>query len=98
MPTAKAKTVQVGQFVQYKGSKGYPKAALVVGTPDSVTEGKDLPVPQEGHLHLLVFSATGAVYLRHSVPSEQVAADIPDYTSIKDDGTTLVHSCWIPIP
>lgn len=57
----KSPKIALGQSVQYVGTKGLPKAALVVGTPDSVVEGHALPLLSEGQLHLAVweFSQTG---------------------------------------
>lgn len=75
------------QPVVYIGTKGHKKAALVIGTPESIDEGTQVPVPSEGYLHLLVFSPTGNAYPKFNVPSEEVAKTIPDYHA--DDNGNL---------
>lgn len=50
---------KLGQMVTYVSTKGYEKAAMVVGTPESILPGHDYPVPAEGQRHLLVFALSG---------------------------------------
>lgn len=59
--------------VTYISSKGYAKAAVVTGTPDSILADKNVAIPAEGHVHLTVFSVNGKVYTRRNVPTEAVA-------------------------
>jgi hypothetical protein len=73
-------TLRLGQPVTYTDSRGYQKAAFVVGTSDSVQPGHDLPVPDEGHAHLAIFSPTGAVYARHNIPEAVDAFSTQAYT------------------
>lgn len=83
----------LGKTVEYISTKGDRKVALVLGTSESITPGTSLPVPQEGHLHLLVFSPTGTAYPKHSVPSAEVASQIPDFAV---DGDNL-RNVWRPL-
>lgn len=62
-------TVQLGQSVIYVGSKGLPKQAFVVGTPESVEEGHSLPTLSEGQLYLTVWEFSAG----HYVPKGPVA-------------------------
>lgn len=72
---ATKKTIKLGQTVTYVSTKGYEKAALVVGTPESVQQGHSgVPQLAEGNLHLLVLSPTGHTYSRQSVPNKEIAA------------------------
>ena len=61
-------TVQLGQNVTYISAKGQKKAALVIGTPDTIEEGTSVPQPEEFELNLLVISPTGSVYAKAKVP------------------------------
>lgn len=64
-------TVKLGQSVEYVGTKGKSKLALVVGTPENVEEGTSLPTLSEGQLHLAVFTwAVGTFVPRLNVPFE----------------------------
>ena len=77
--TTAVKVPTIGEFVTYIDSKGHSKPALITGTPESVQDGTELPVPSEGQLHLMIFSPI-SIYPRFSVPSEAVANSIPDFT------------------
>lgn len=61
-------TGKLGEMVTYVGSAGYPKAAMVVGTPESVVPGTNIPELADGERHLMVFSVTGVVYTKLTVP------------------------------
>lgn len=62
-------TAKLGQVVTYVGSAGTQKAAMVVGTAESVRPGTDVPALEGNEVHLTVFSVTGTVYMRHNVPN-----------------------------
>lgn len=72
-------SVALGQMVTYVSSQGLQKAAMVIGTPESVQEGHSLPVPEDGQAHLLVFTVKGSS-ARLSVPSKALAETIEDFT------------------
>lgn len=72
-------SVSLGQSVTYVSSTGLQKAAIVIGTPESVEPGHSIPVPESGQVHLLVFSFRG-VSPRLSVPSKALAETIEDFT------------------
>lgn len=66
---------KLGTHVTYFSSNGKQKTALVVGDPNSVVVTEvggpnDGAVPPlaENERHLVVFSPTGAVYLKQNVP------------------------------
>lgn len=82
-----APTVQLGQSVEYVGTKGKTKLALVVGTPETVEEGTHLPTLGEGQLHLAVFTwAVGTFTPRLSVPFEGTVADNAEF---QEEGQTV---------
>lgn len=58
----------LARWAVYTSTDGFEKAAKIVGTPQSVKPGTDVPVPDEGRVHLLVFSPTGKTYTRTNVP------------------------------
>lgn len=60
--------VKLGQAVTYFSAKGQQKAAIVIGTHESITEGTSVPQPDEFNLNLLVFSPNGNVYPKANVP------------------------------
>ena len=70
---------QAGTNVIYFSSNGKAKVALVVGDPETITVNEvggpnDGAVPailNEGERHLVVFSPTGSVYIKHNVPEGQ---------------------------
>ncbi len=62
------KKITLGQPVTYIGSKGLPKLALVVGTPETVEPGHSLPTLEEGQLHLVVWEFSEG----HFVPKMNV--------------------------
>lgn len=74
--TAKTKAPQVpqvGQSVQYFGSKGTPQAALVTMTAaefDVEKAGHGMEAPAEGEVSLVVFGTSGRSFARHNVPQE----------------------------
>lgn len=57
----------LGKSVVYTDSQGLEKAALIVGTPESITEGTEIPVPPLGTVHLKVEPPTGKPYIRHNI-------------------------------
>lgn len=63
-----AKKIGLTKRVEYRDSSGFKKAAVVIGTEDSVQPGTDVEVPKPGTAHLKVFSLKGADYVRLHVP------------------------------
>lgn len=63
---------RLGEIVTYRDSRGYAKAALVVGTQASIQadgpENDGTEAVQDGAVHLTVFGPTGNRYTRHNVP------------------------------
>ena len=72
-------TVQLGQNVTYISAKGQKKAALVIGTHESIEEGTSVPQPEEFALNLLIFSPTGSVYAKANVPPISEAQELQAY-------------------
>ena len=60
--------IALGTPVEYRDSNGRRKAALIVGTAESIDEGSSIEVPDEGHAHLAVFSPTGSRYMSLNIP------------------------------
>lgn len=66
---------KLGTHVVYLSSNGKQKTALVIGDPSSI-EVNEVGGPNDGAVppladnerHLVVFSPTGAVYVKHNVP------------------------------
>jgi len=80
-------TVTLGQPVVYIGTKGHPKAAFVVATPESMDPDTSLPDLGEGQLHLAVWTWGAGTYIpRLSVPFEALVADNGDF---QEDGKTV---------
>lgn len=80
--------LNLAQDVRYIDTKGHTKVAKVVGTPDSVVEGTDLPTLNEGHYTVIIFSPSGRVYGKHSVPdSDDEAVNLSEYTN--EDGALI---------
>lgn len=80
--------VKLGQSVVYIGSKGLPKQAFVVGTPESVKDGHSLPALSEGQLYLTVWEFSAG----HYVPKGPIPfiGQVEDSTEFKnDEGTTI---------
>ena len=86
--------IKLGTSVTYISTKGFKKLALVTATPETVTEGHELPELPEGYLHLMVISATGSMYPRLSIPSIDVAKEIPDYAA---EGDLELRGVWTTI-
>ena len=63
-----ANKVRLGDFVNYTSTDGFTKLALVIGTRKSVAKDTALARPEKGSAHLKVFSPTGQVYDRQSIP------------------------------
>lgn len=84
--------IQLGTAVTYVSSKGYQKLAFVIATPETVKPGHDLLELSEGFLHLMVFAPSG-IYPRFSVPSEEVAKEIPDFAVDGDE----IKGIWKPV-
>ena len=63
---------RLGEIVTYRDSRGYEKAALVVGTQASIKaegpENDGTEAVKDGAVHLTVFGPTGHRYTRHNVP------------------------------
>lgn len=70
-----AQNVTLGMSVLYVDSRGRQKVAVVTGTPESVQEGTNLPVPAEGQANLIVFGGK-SVYFRYQVPSAALVEQI----------------------
>lgn len=84
--------MQLGTPVQYIASNGKPKLAFVLGTPETISEGTEIPTLSEGQLHLTVFSPNGNIYPRHNVPSAKSVEDNPEF--VTENGLTNV---WKPL-
>lgn len=67
-----AKTAELGETVTYVSTKGFEKAAIVVGTPDSILPGHSYPELEGGERHLLILTL-GGITPRMSVPSQEEA-------------------------
>ncbi len=61
-------TIKLGTAVTYYSAKGQPKAALVIGTHESIEADTSVPQPEEFNLNLLVFAPNGNVYPKVNVP------------------------------
>lgn len=62
--------IRLNKPVTYTDGNGFQKAAVIVGTRDSVKEGTDVARPEKGHAHLRVLSPAGKNrdYDRQNVP------------------------------
>jgi len=79
----------LGQPVSYTDTKGHSKFAIVTGTPETVVEGSDLPTLNPDHYAITVFSPSGRIYPKFSVPD--VTADdinLSEYAS-EEDGSLV---------
>lgn len=93
MTNSTPKTGELGQNVTYISTKGFPKAAMVIGTPESVLDetacgGHSLPELAEDERHLLIFTFKG-VSLRVNVRSQDVAL-----ATITDADFDATKGCW----
>lgn len=80
--------VALGQNVIYVGTKGHPKTAIVINTPDSVDEGTSLAVLDPGQLHLAVWThSAGGFTPRANVPYEGLVKDNMEFQN--DSGTPV---------
>ncbi len=55
----------------YTDGQGYQKAAVVIGTRESIKDGTEVKRPAEGNVNVLVLSATGKAeknYTRFDIP------------------------------
>lgn len=77
---AQQKAPKIGQFVTYTDTKGHSKPALVTATPESLTEGTNLPELSDTQLHLVVFSPSGNIYPRQNVPFVDSVSDNSDFS------------------
>jgi hypothetical protein len=63
--------IAVGQTVEYRDRDGRRKAAVVLATPESFGDEFDARsgerAPEEGKVHLKVFSYTGRDYVKHNI-------------------------------
>lgn len=60
---------KLGQTVTYLStSKGDQKLALITATPETITEGTDLPTLNPDHYVITVFSPAGTIYTKFGVP------------------------------
>lgn len=73
---ATATKIKLGQAVTYIDSKGHEKAAIVIGTPESVVEGTSLSPLEDGQLNLFVIAPHRGPYNRLNVPSAESASDL----------------------
>lgn len=70
--TNTTKTGALSESVIYVSTNGFEKAALVIGTPESVKPGHSTPTLEGGARHLSIFTLKGAS-TRQSVPSQDEA-------------------------
>lgn len=68
-------TIALGTTGTYTNSDGRRKAALVIGTPESIDPGHRIEVPNPGTVNLLVFSPAGAAYVRAGVATKAPEGD-----------------------
>lgn len=80
MTNSTPKTGELGQNVTYVSTKGYEKAALVVGTPESILDGHNYPTLAEGERHLLVFTLGGVSPRLNVRTQDQALATINEET------------------
>lgn len=79
--------VKIGTFVTYISGKGKQKAALVLGTPETIEEGTNLGFTlHPGQLTLKVFSPSGGVEDKKHV----------DFAGLKADGESAPVRVWQP--
>lgn len=91
MSESTVKSGELGQNVTYVSTKGYEKAAIVVGTPESILDGHNYPTLEEGERHLLVFTLNGASP-RLNVKSQDAALAAEPTTD--EDGTVEAVGFW----
>lgn len=65
----------LSQSAIYLDAKGRRKAAIVVGTHESVADDTSIPRPQSGFAHLIVFTPVGQPSPRVDVPHRDFALD-----------------------
>jgi hypothetical protein len=85
MPTPRI--LKLGSQVTYTDTKGNDKLAFIIGTSESVTEGTSLPVPNEGQFHISVWSPSGRIYPKASVP---LASTVKDNDGYKNEDGKLI--------
>ena len=74
--------------IVYVGSKGLPKAALVVGTPETVQPGHSLPELNEGQLHIIVWEFSAGHFVpKLNVPYVATVAENDEFKNA--DGVTV---------
>ncbi len=62
------KTPKLGQRGTYTGRDGFQRAALVIGTHESVQDGTGVTRPAEGNVNVLVYRPKdGSTYTRTNV-------------------------------
>lgn len=61
--------IKLGQRVVYTDGNGFEKAAVVIGTRDSVQKGTEITRPEKGSAILEITSPNGKKYVRGNVPS-----------------------------
>lgn len=83
--------IKLGTAVTYFSTEGFEKLAFVIATPETIKPEMGVPELQEGFLHLTVLSPNGHVSPRFSVPSEEVAKNIPDFAS---EGELALRGVW----
>lgn len=74
MATTKKTPGKLGDMVTYVSTKGYEKAAMVVGTPESILPGHKYPTLAEGERHLTIFTLDG-ISTRLNVPDNITPED-----------------------
>lgn len=68
MANGNGKGIRLGKGVAYTDGNGFVKAAIIIGTRDSIQDGTDVQRPGKGHAHLEVTSPAGKKYVRTNVP------------------------------
>jgi len=60
--------LKVGRRVSYTGNDGFTRAAIVLGTNETIKPGTKVTQPDEGNARLLVYKNTdGSTYIKDNV-------------------------------
>ena len=81
-------TTSLGDNVVYVSGKGHAKHAIVVGTPETVIPGTELPELSEGQLYIVVWEFG----VGHFVPKGQV----PHFSQI-DGNSEFTNDDGVPV-
>lgn len=60
--------IRLNKPVVYTDGNGYKKAAMIIGTRDSIQPGTEVERPKKGFAHLKITSPTGKEYVRPNIP------------------------------